>query len=94
MAKGYATDMGDVFAPFGDEDWRECVERDLVGVGAEQAVRQFRQAESILEGYMQAANEVSVCLYVCLSSAHTLATDAREAAEGYARGRRPAQTRG
>jgi hypothetical protein len=85
MAKGYAHDMGEVFAPFGDDDWRECVEGDLAQIGAEEAVRQFRQAEYILEGFMHAANEVSDPLYVCVSSAHTLAREAREAAEGYVR---------
>jgi hypothetical protein len=79
--------MGRIFAPFGDEDWRECVEQDLTQLGAEEAVRGFGQAESVLSGLMQAAEPIGVCLYLALSSAQTLAQDAREQAEVYTRKR-------
>ena len=86
MPNNYADDMAQVFAPFGDEDWRLCVHDDLGRISAEDAVRQFLQAELILSGFMEAGNEVSLPLYVVLSSAHTLAREARETAEGYVRG--------
>ena len=85
MPNSYAEDMAQVFAPFGDEDWRLCVWDDLGRISAEDAVRQFRQAASILSGFMEVGTEVSLPLYVVLSSAHTLAREARETAEGYVR---------
>ena len=87
MEKGYAEAMGRIFAPFGDEDWRMCVEEDLTQLGAEEAVRGFEQAEDVLRGLLQAAEPIGVCLYVALSCAQTLAQDAREQAEVYARKR-------
>ena len=86
MPNAYAEDMGRVFAPFEDEDWRECVEDDLGRISADEAVRQFEQAENMLESFMHAADEVSVSLWIALSSAQTLAREARETAEGYVRG--------
>lgn len=91
MVKGCKQDMGEVFAPFGDDDWGECVESDFVRLGAHQVVRELKQAEIILEGFAHASNEVSTSLYICISSAMDLARQARERAERYAggQGRRP-----
>ena len=87
MEKGYAEAMGQIFAPFGDEDWRKCVEEYLTRLGAEEAARGFEQAEDVLSGLTQAAEPIGPCLYMAVSCAQTLARDAREMAEIYARKR-------
>ena len=82
---GFAEHIAQVFPDYYEtDDGREALLNDLARLGAQETARQFGQAERILEAYMHAAEEISVCLYVALGEAKSLAWEARQRAEAYA----------
>ncbi len=70
--------------PADDEGAQELLQGDFRELGAEEAVREFTQAEEILEGLISSAESISVSLYVCLSEAKSRAVEARRVAQKYA----------
>ena len=83
--RGFAADVAAVFVRDGDEEWEEVVRSDLTLLGAAETVRQFEQAEAILQGLLRSAEAIGVCLYLAIGEASFLAREARERAEGYVR---------
>ena len=81
----FAEDMAAVFSWAGEyADAQECAQADLADLGAENAVRQFAQADAILEGLERSAQSISVPLYFCLIEARGRAKEARRVAQRYA----------
>jgi hypothetical protein len=62
---------------------RGCVGTILADRGAEEAARLFAPAETILGGVLQSFED-DVCLYMVLSRAKSMATEARMRSEAYA----------
>ena len=82
----FAEEMAAVFSWAAEyEDAQECAQADLGELGAEEAVRQFAQAEEFLAGLERSAESVSVPLYFCVIEARRRAKEAREVAEKYLR---------
>jgi hypothetical protein len=82
--KGFAEEMAQVFPTFDDEEALECLTGDFAELGAEEAVRGFRQAEAILEGLMRSAESIGVPIYVALSEAKSRVKEARYVARRWA----------
>ncbi len=82
--KGYADEMAQVFAAYRDEEDLEGLRHDFGKLPAEEAVREFRQAEGILLGFCEAAEAISLPLLVLLIDARDRAREARAIAQRYA----------
>ena len=82
--KGYAEEMAQVFAVYRDEEDLEGLRHDFSNLPPQEAARELEQAEEILQGFAQAAEDISLPLLVLLSDAEDRAREARTIAEKYA----------
>jgi hypothetical protein len=77
----FANETAELFDSFDAEETREVMRATLADLGPEETARQFKQAVEILAGYVQAAEEISVPLYIALSDAAQRASEAVRRAE-------------
>jgi hypothetical protein len=74
--------VAEVFAQE-EAETQACLRADLADLGAEEVARQFAEAEKILGRFLQSFED-DMCLYMVLSRAKSMATEARMRSEAYA----------
>jgi hypothetical protein len=83
---GFVEDLGPLFKPWADADGRECLSADLAEKGAEEMAEELRQAERVIDGLHEMAEEAfGFGAFLILGDARAHAARARKVAEGYAK---------